>query len=172
MSAAPHVLTIDWLGRPLLANQVHRMHWAKVGRERTAWGDAAIQAARIAKLPKLHRVALAFHAEYPTRRSLPDPDGIAPSAKGVIDGLVRGGFLRGDTAEHVASVTYLPPRVVTGERPALVVAITQVCPQPIPVRTGTEAVAVFCGACDYRTPVVSDRRTARQVFDAEHGGGA
>ena len=42
-------------------------------------------------------------------------------------------------------------------------------PQPIPVRTGSEAVAVFCAVCRYRTPVVADRRTARQEFDRAHG---
>lgn len=46
-------------------------------------------------------------------------------------------------------------------------------PQPIPVRLGTgEHVQVMCGSCGYRTPVVADRRSARQHFDTTHGGEA
>lgn len=46
-------------------------------------------------------------------------------------------------------------------------------PQPIPVRLGTgEHVQVMCGSCGYRTPVVADRRSARQHFDTAHGGEA
>ena len=41
-------------------------------------------------------------------------------------------------------------------------------PQPIPVRTGTDAVAVYCAVCMWRTPVVMDRRTATQAFDTGH----
>lgn len=43
------------------------------------------------------------------------------------------------------------------------------CPQPIPVRLGSERVQLICAACDYRTEVVADYRTARQVFQTEHG---
>jgi len=43
------------------------------------------------------------------------------------------------------------------------------CPQPIPVRLGTERVQLICAACEYRTEVVADYRTARQVFQNEHG---
>ena len=43
-------------------------------------------------------------------------------------------------------------------------------PQPIPVRLGAESVQVLCGSCGYRTPVVADRRSARQHFDTTHGG--
>lgn len=42
-------------------------------------------------------------------------------------------------------------------------------PQPIRVRTGSAAVAVFCARCMYRTEVVSDYRTAQQRFDSIHG---
>ena len=43
-------------------------------------------------------------------------------------------------------------------------------PQPIPVRLGTEAVQVICSSCRFRGPIVADRRSARQHFDAVHGG--
>ena len=123
MSAGPYVLVIDWLGRPLLANQANKMHWAQLGRARTAWGDAAIMAARIAKLPPLDRVTFTVQPEYPSRRNLPDPDGCSPCVKGIIDGLVRARFLPDDTAAHVAAVTYLPPRVKPGAQPGIVVTI-------------------------------------------------
>ena len=42
-------------------------------------------------------------------------------------------------------------------------------PQPIPVRLGTEAVQCICSTCRWRGPIVADRRSARQGFDAEHG---
>lgn len=125
-------LVIDWMGRPLLANQVHRMHWAAVGRERTAWGDAAIQAARITGLPKpIGRVDITVHAEFPDRRNLPDPDGISPTVKGVIDGLVRGGYLTGDTRTHVASTRCGEPIVDRGlNRPTLVITLAPAPPSP------------------------------------------
>lgn len=43
-------------------------------------------------------------------------------------------------------------------------------PQPIPVRLGTEAVQILCSTCRFRGPIVADRRSARQHFDAAHGG--
>ena len=43
------------------------------------------------------------------------------------------------------------------------------CPQPIPVRLGTSRVQIMCAACTYRTPLVSDYRSAEQVFQTEHG---
>lgn len=41
-------------------------------------------------------------------------------------------------------------------------------PQPIPVRLGTEAVQVICSTCRFRGPIVADRKSARQHFDAVH----
>ena len=52
MSAGSYELEISWMGRPLVTNKANKMHWAAAGRERKAWGDAAIQAARIAKMPQ------------------------------------------------------------------------------------------------------------------------
>ena len=40
---------------------------------------------------------------------------------------------------------------------------------PIPVRLSTSRVQIMCAACTYRTEVVSDYRTAEQVFQTEHG---
>lgn len=41
-------------------------------------------------------------------------------------------------------------------------------PQPIPVRLGTEAVQIICSTCRFRGPIVADRKSARQHFDAVH----
>lgn len=120
---ADFVLRIDWMGRALLSNKANKMHWAALGRERTAWGDAAIQAARLAHMPAQAAVAVTVRCEYP-RRPLPDTDALSPTIKGILDGLVRGGFLADDTGEYVASVETLPAVVDrTLNRPTVVVTV-------------------------------------------------
>ena len=42
-------------------------------------------------------------------------------------------------------------------------------PQPIAVSHGSERHQVFCGSCRWRGPIVGDRRSASQGFDADHG---
>ena len=125
--SAGYELVIDWCGRPLVSNKANKMHWAAVGRERTVWGNAAIQAAQIAKLPKpLGRVSIEITAEYPTARSLPDADGLAPTVKGLLDGLVRGGYLPDDSAAWVSSTRCLAPVVDRSlNRPTVAVRITE-----------------------------------------------
>lgn len=56
--------------------------------------------------------------------------------------------------------------MTTHLRPSISTGCTD--PQPIRVRAGSEAVAVFCATCTYRTPVVADYRTAHQAFDTQH----
>jgi len=107
--SATYELVIDWMGRPLVTNKANKMHWAAVGRERTAWGDAAIRAAQLVKLPKLDRVTIEIEPWFPDRRSLPDPDGLAPTVKGIIDGLVRGGYLPDDSGDHITGGTRCLP---------------------------------------------------------------
>lgn len=125
MSAGSYELVIDWCGRPLVANKAAKMHWGAVGRERTAWGDAAIQAARIAKLPPLDRVTIELTALYPMARSLPDSDGLAPTLKGIVDGLVRARYLVDDSSEYVAWTRCHAPQVDrTLNRPTVVVTIS------------------------------------------------
>lgn len=36
---------------------------------------------------------------------------------------------------------------------------------PIPVSYGSVQFAVLCAGCRWRTPVVADRRTAKQAYD-------
>lgn len=62
---------------------------------------------------------------YPDRRSLPDPDGIAPALKGVLDGLVDAGVVPDDSGVFVAAVTYRRPVVEAGSLPALIVLVRE-----------------------------------------------
>lgn len=116
-------LRINWLGRPPTSNGRRRQHWAMQARVSRAWRDAGTQAAWIAKVPPMHRIAVTCWGEYPDRRGLPDPDGLSPALKAVLDGLVAAGVVQDDSAPFVASVTYLPPVVEPGCQPGLVVVL-------------------------------------------------
>lgn len=113
------------LGRPLLANAVHKMHHHAVAKARGEYRDTACVLS--AAWPHMDRVTISAQAVYPTARSLPDADAIAPSVKGVIDGLVARGVLDDDGPKSVRSVTYLAP-IVDRERPwpALIVTVHEV----------------------------------------------
>ncbi len=118
-----HELVIDWLGRPLLANQAHQMHYRTLGRIRKQYRDGAATLARAQRIPHHDTIAVTAHAEYPNRRNLPDADAIAPSVKSILDGLVDAGVIDDDGPAYVTAVTYEAPRVVTGCTPAVVVRI-------------------------------------------------
>jgi len=118
-------VTIDFMGRPLLANQAHQMNHHQLAPIRKGYRDGAATLARAQLIPHHDAVTVTAHAEYPTRRSLPDADAIAPSVKSIIDGLVDAGVIDDDGPAYVHSVTYLAPRVVPGCTPAVVVEITE-----------------------------------------------
>lgn len=118
-----HTVVIDFLGRPLLANQAHQMHFRKVAALRKGYRDGAATLARAQKIPHHDTITITAHAEYPNRRSLPDADAIAPSVKSILDGLVDAGVIDDDGPAYVTAVTYEAPRVVTGCTPAVVVRI-------------------------------------------------
>lgn len=124
----PHTwtLTLDQCGRPLTQNQAHRMHYRDVARVRRRWHDTAAWLARRRRIPALPAITVAAYGRYGTRRSLPDPDALAPTLKAVIDGIVAAGVIPDDTSTHVRSVTYLPPVVASGQADGLVVTITEV----------------------------------------------
>lgn len=123
MTAGP-VLVVDFLGRPLLANQVHQMHHREVSKHRKQYREAGARLARLHKLGTHQAVTVTAWAEYPNRRSLPDADAIAPGVKGFIDGIVDAGVIPDDGPDHVTSVTYLAPKVRPGATPALCITIT------------------------------------------------
>lgn len=124
MSAGPYTLVIDWMGRPLLANQAHQMHHRTLAPIRKGYRNGACTLARAQRIPHHDTVTITAHAEYPTRRSLPDADAIAPSVKSILDGLVDAGVIDDDGPAYVLAVTYEAPRVVPGCTPAVVVTIT------------------------------------------------
>jgi len=123
-----HELVIDFCGRPLLANASHRMHPQEASRARRVWRDAACRLAQVRRIPHYEQITVTTWAEYPSRRSLPDCDGIAPSVKGAIDGLVLAGVITDDGPRFVRSITYLAPVVKPGATPALVVRVDEVQP--------------------------------------------
>ena len=122
MSADSWTLVVD-LGRPTTTNRAHNMHHRAVSKDRKQWREAGCLLARAGKLPKLDRIHVEAWGRYPDRRSLPDPDGVAPALKGVLDGLVDAGVVADDSGEFVASVTYRTPVVEAGALPALVVVV-------------------------------------------------
>lgn len=117
-------LTIDTLGRPPLANA--RQHWSARARMTDLWRSTAAWTARASRIPPLAAADLRCWARYPSRRSLPDPDGLAPAVKAALDGLVDARVLADDSFPSVRSVTYLPPEVVPGLPAALVVEVVEV----------------------------------------------
>lgn len=119
-------LHVDWLGRPFLTNQAHKMHYQQAGKIRREWRDAFTIAARHARVPKLEAVEIVTWPNYGDRRGLPDIDGTAPAVKGAIDGLVAAGVISDDCAPFIASLLYLPAQVVRGAPPGLSLELTEV----------------------------------------------
>ena len=122
---AEWTLTVDMLGRPTTTNAAHQWHHYKVSADRKRWRDAGSALARLAGVPQLAACELEVTARYPDRRSLPDPDGVAPAVKGVIDGIVDAGVIVDDSGLFVASITYHAPVVAPGLPAALLVTIRE-----------------------------------------------
>lgn len=128
MSAAtlgPWTLVVDHLGRPTTTNRAHNMHHRAVSADRKRWREAGCVLARAARIPVLERVVVECWGRYPNRKSLPDPDAVAPALKGVLDGLVDAGVIRDDSGEFVDAVTYRRPVVEAGSLPALIVLVRE-----------------------------------------------
>jgi hypothetical protein len=119
-------LTVDHLGRPTTTNKAHNMHHRAVSTDRKRWREAGCVLARAAGIPALGRIEVEAWGRYPDRRSLPDPDGIAPALKGVLDGLVDACVVPDDSGVFVAAVTYRAPLVLAGLAPALIVSVREV----------------------------------------------
>lgn len=114
-------IDIDWLGRAPTNNEVHRLHYQQASKLRKEWREAGCMAARLAHIPSLPAVRVTCWGHYPNRRSLPDPDAVAPTLKAVLDGLVDARVIVDDTGAYVHAVTYEAPRVVPGRQPGLTV---------------------------------------------------
>ena len=128
MSAGPYVLVIDWL--PLTpANRWYKGHWSKTAALVTEWRNAAITAARLAKLPTdVGAFTLTVQARHRTNH-LTDFDAFAPAAKAICDGLVTGprgdgyGLAADDTPDIARGLTLLPSYLDRTQPDALIVSV-------------------------------------------------
>ena len=111
--------------RPMLTNAVHNMHFRKASAERKKWRGMGLALAEQAKVPACGAIEVTCWGVYPGGR-LPDPDAVAPSLKGVLDGLVDAGVVPDDTGEWVKAITYLPAVKEKGVDAALHVLIEDV----------------------------------------------
>lgn len=111
-------------GRPPTQNQRRRQHWSRQSKSARVWKHAGAVLARAHRIPTLTAVTVECWGRYPDRRSLPDPDGLAPGLKAVLDGIVQAGVIPDDTPAHVRGVTYLPAVIAPGP-PGLIVRITE-----------------------------------------------
>lgn len=122
-------MTRSWLlvipMRPTLTNAVHNMHFRKASAERKKWRGMGLALAEQAKVPSCTAIEVTCWGVYPGGR-LPDPDAVAPSLKGVLDGLVDAGVVPDDTGEWVKAITYLPAVKEKGVDAALHVLIEDV----------------------------------------------
>ena len=93
-------------GKAAWLTQNQRLHHRVKAPITKAWRQAAADAAE--PIAALHVFARPVHitlTAYRTGRAL-DADGIAPSAKAAIDGLVDAGLLPDDSPKFVHAVTY------------------------------------------------------------------
>lgn len=108
----PRTFTVTSTGaRPFTVNKVaqsNRYTWAahtKVARREWAW------LAKAARVPRLNACTITVTPLHRNSASPQDVAACAPEAKAAIDGLVDARVLPDDTAEHVLSVRFLPPRI-------------------------------------------------------------
>lgn len=117
-------LEITEVGRPLLANGVHRMQGIQASRARAEWKQAGWAHALEQRIPPLAAIRVTVQPRYRTRKGC-DCDAPAPSLKGVLDGLVQAGVLPDDRPPFVQAVTYLACEIGTGLPDALIVTIEE-----------------------------------------------
>lgn len=118
---AQYKLIIDMVGRPVLSNA--RMHHQAKAKAVKPWRQAGCVLARAQHIPPLGRVSIACWGRYPTR-VMPDVDGVAPTLKAVLDGIVDAGVLPDDQPPFVQAVTFYAPVCEKGCLPGLVVVLT------------------------------------------------
>jgi len=104
----PRVFAVTYQARGWTANKATGMHWADKGRLVAEWRDAFAKLARHAKVPHLDRIAVTVETHLKGRRAQ-DIAANFPAVKAGIDGLVDAGVIVDDDAEHLVSLTFLPP---------------------------------------------------------------
>lgn len=87
--------------RPLVMNASNRGHHMARHTTMEAWRTATAEALMLARVnAHLTRVGLCFYPVYPNRVQ-PDTDGIYPTCKAILDGLVAAGIVPDDNGPHV-----------------------------------------------------------------------
>lgn len=113
-SRGPWLLEVDDRGRPMTVNDersgtMNRATMHAVRAEKAAWAEGIIAAVEACQIPPLKQVYLVFQPFY-GNNSVPDPDGLSPLHKTVIDALVKAGVLANDTrAQLPLGYAVLPP---------------------------------------------------------------
>jgi hypothetical protein len=107
-------LTIPWRcleiwvpGHPPGGNAIHRMHHFQVRKSRAEWKDRTLDALQIAGIGPLGRRIEKCHLvvrwQFRVRRTR-DYDNLIAGLKPILDGLVDGGILVGDSTDHVLAI--------------------------------------------------------------------
>lgn len=129
--SVPRSWSLVHVARPVLANEVRRMHWATQASFVAEWRGAFSVLARKARVPHLEAASVEVTHYVARSGRLPDVGACAPSAKAACDGLVDAGVLTDDDPAHLVSLTYtvaqMPPAWKRpGVRSALGVVVTEV----------------------------------------------
>lgn len=130
-------LEIDWCSRPISANAWYGANrWDKAALV-AEWKNHAVQAARLAKLPRgIPGFEIALQFRY-SKGALTDPDAAAPCSKAIVDGLVTGpkapygyGLCPDDNADFFYGTHLLPSILDRSKRDAVIVIVREVIDQP------------------------------------------
>lgn len=117
----------------LLTSNQRSRHWGKGYRIGKAITDAAIVAARAAKIPRLDRVRIVAVWHPPTKGRSPvrDAHNLSPTYKAAIDGVVRAGVLDDDRDEFVSAVVIEPgPKRDRGQFVLHLIEVIDRTPEP------------------------------------------
>lgn len=117
-SRGPWVLDVDYLGRPMTMNDersssLNPATLRAVRAEKDEWTQAFALAVAACRIPPLPRVYLVFQPFYGSN-VVPDPDGVSPLHKTIIDALVRSGVLVNDKREQLPLGYQVLPPVTDG----------------------------------------------------------
>ena len=102
------------------------MHYHKRARLIKTWREAAFEAAREAKVPKMTKIDIVCQPCRGTRRNMADTGGHFPVAKACIDGLVDAQIIKDDGPEFVQSLTFRAPYVEKGTTDRMILIINEV----------------------------------------------
>lgn len=96
MTTDPRTWTIELGGAELLTANDRDAHWGRRHRSTQDLRDAALLAARAARLPALERARIVAVIQPPNEPRRLDPANLYPTVKAYVDGLVQAGLLPDD----------------------------------------------------------------------------